>query len=150
MGALLAPQPLRGTRCLRVSTRTYLLQFFEFRQQQVQSALKMVWLNELMRGALLETGTQADILTSTTCRVQAGEWLGPWVLCHALQAAVQRARPFGVALHVLAEPGGGAPTLYLPTLLNKFFPSSASGSAGESHKPGTSLNVRYIVPHCWA
>lgn len=61
MGALLAPQPLRGTRCLRVSTRTYLLQFFEFRQQQVQSALKVVWLNELMRGALLETGTQAEL-----------------------------------------------------------------------------------------
>ena len=98
----------------------------------------------------LKHSSDAEILTSTskTCRVQAGEWLGPWVLCHALQAAVQRARPFGVALHVLAEPGGGAPTLYLPTLLKEFFPSSASESAGESQQTGTSLHIRDIMPHC--
>jgi hypothetical protein len=45
------------------------------------------------------------------CRVQAGEWLGPWVLCRALEVAVNAARPLGIAAHVLAEPGGGAPTV---------------------------------------
>ena len=47
------------------------------------------------------------------CRVQAGEWLGPWVLCRALEVAINAARPLGIAAHVLAEPGGGAPTVLL-------------------------------------
>jgi hypothetical protein len=47
-------------------------------------------------------------------RVQAGEWLGPWVLCRALEVAINTARPLGIAAHVLAEPGGGAPTVLLP------------------------------------
>jgi hypothetical protein len=47
-------------------------------------------------------------------RVQAGEWLGPWVLCRALEVAINAARPLGIAAHVLAEPGGGAPTVPLP------------------------------------
>ena len=50
----------------------------------------------------------------TPFRVQAGEWLGPWVLCRALEVAVNAARPLGIAAHVLAEPGGGAPTVRLP------------------------------------
>lgn len=62
--------------------------------------------------------------------VQPGEWLGPWVLCHALRAAVMSSRPFGIALHVLAEPGGGAPVLYQATLLEMYFPSSAAAQTG--------------------
>lgn len=63
-------------------------------------------------------------------RVQPGEWLGPWVLCHALRAAVMASRPFGIALHVLAEPGGGAPVLYQSTLLQTYFPSSVAAQTG--------------------
>ena len=46
-------------------------------------------------------------------RVQPGEWLGPWVLCRTLQAAVNTGgQHCGLGLHVLASPGGGAPVLY--------------------------------------
>lgn len=51
---------------------------------------------------------------------------------------MQRAQPFGVALHVIAEPGGGAPTLYLPSLLNKFFPTAQSAAAGNAPTQTTS------------
>jgi hypothetical protein len=40
-------------------------------------------------------------------------------------------RPFGIALHVLAEPGGGAPVLYESTLLETYFASSRTGYTTE-------------------
>ena len=48
------------------------------------------------------------------CRVKAGEWLGPWVLCHTLEAVVQRMEPdsLNVHVHVVAQPGGAVPVLY--------------------------------------
>lgn len=68
--------------------------------------------------------------------VQAGEWLGPWVLCRALEVAVNAARPLGIAAHVLAEPGGGAPTVYPSSLEKSFFPT-----AGEGQEPASALLV---------
>lgn len=44
-------------------------------------------------------------------RVVAGKWLGPWVLCKALAALVNSTRPSGLQVHVVCDPGGGAPEL---------------------------------------
>ena len=49
---------------------------------------------------------------SHKCRLVPGQWLGPWVLCHALETCVNRVRPGGLSVHVVASPGGGAPVLY--------------------------------------
>ena len=46
------------------------------------------------------------------CRLVPGQWLGPWVLCHALKTCVNQLRPGGLGVHVAASPGGGAPVLY--------------------------------------
>lgn len=47
-------------------------------------------------------------------RVKAGEWLGPWVLCHALQQAVKTIDPamFDIHIDVVSQPGGAVPVLY--------------------------------------
>lgn len=54
--------------------------------------------------------------------VQAGHWLGPYALCRTIATLVNRHRPGGLVVHVLAGegdgaagpawPSGGAPTLY--------------------------------------
>lgn len=90
--------------------------------------------------------------------VQPGEWLGPWVLCAALRSAVMASRPFGIALHVLAEPGGGAPVLYESTLLETYFASSRTGhveqqAPTEEHNAPTSSsdnnnNTEIGLAHC--
>ena len=48
------------------------------------------------------------------CRVKAGEWLGPWVLCHTLEAVVRRMEPdsLNVHVHVVSQPGGAVRVLY--------------------------------------
>ena len=48
------------------------------------------------------------------CRVKAGEWLGPWVLCHALEAVMKKMEPasLNVHVHVVSQPGGAVPVLY--------------------------------------
>ena len=48
------------------------------------------------------------------CRVKAGEWLGPWVLCHTLEAVMRRMEPdsLNVHVHVVSQPGGAVPVLY--------------------------------------
>lgn len=44
--------------------------------------------------------------------VHPGKWLGPWVMCRALEAAAAHAQQaLGVRVAVIAEPGGGAPML---------------------------------------
>lgn len=47
-------------------------------------------------------------------RVRAGQWLGPWVLCHTLEAVVQRMEPdsLNVHVHVVSQPGGAVPVIY--------------------------------------
>lgn len=52
------------------------------------------------------------------CRVKAGEWLGPWVLCHTLEAVVKKMEPgsLHVHVHVVSQPGGAAPVLYTARL----------------------------------
>jgi hypothetical protein len=57
--------------------------------------------------------TQSCCSQSWTCcyRVVAGQWLGPWVLCKALAAAVAAGPDLGLTVHVVADPGGGAPAL---------------------------------------
>lgn len=60
--------------------------------------------------------------------MQAGEWLGPWVLCRALEVAINAAKPLGIAAHVLAEPGGGAPSVYPASLEKAFFPEAGGGN----------------------
>ena len=53
-------------------------------------------------------------LSMCVCRVKAGEWLGPWVLCHTLEAVVRRMEPdsLNVHVHVVSQPGGAVPVLY--------------------------------------
>lgn len=53
-------------------------------------------------------------LYNGVCRVKAGEWLGPWVLCHTLEAVVRRMEPdsLNVHVHVISQPGGAVPVLY--------------------------------------
>lgn len=53
------------------------------------------------------------------CRVKAGEWLGPWVLCHTLEAVVKKMEPgsLHVHVHVVSQPGGAAPVLYTARLV---------------------------------
>eukprot|EP00951_Prasinocladus_malaysianus_P043644 scaffold548610_cov42-Prasinocladus_malaysianus.AAC.1 len=47
-----------------------------------------------------------------TCgRIVPGEWIGPYVICKALAAVVNRLE-LGLCIHVVSEPGGGAPTIY--------------------------------------
>mmetsp|Transcript_20325 Transcript_20325/g.56335 ORF Transcript_20325/g.56335 Transcript_20325/m.56335 type:complete len:433 (-) Transcript_20325:180-1478(-) len=41
-----------------------------------------------------------------------GEWLGPYVVCKTLEAAVNSFDSLQLSVHVICEPGGGAPTLY--------------------------------------
>ena len=47
-------------------------------------------------------------------RVKAGEWLGPWVLCHTLEAVMKKMEPgsLHVHVHVVSQPGGAVPVLY--------------------------------------
>ena len=47
-------------------------------------------------------------------RVIPGNWLGPWVLCHALRATTECMinTHADVVVHVVCDPGGGAPMLY--------------------------------------
>ena len=90
-------------------------------------------------------------LTSFTLRVVAGLWLGPWALCHALQAAVreyqeqeqqeqqhegqqhqqrQRQRTQQrLTVHLVCSPGGGAPSLQ-PSVLHRLFETSSFSSSG--------------------
>eukprot|EP00192_Tetraselmis_astigmatica_P010514 CAMPEP_0117656154 /NCGR_PEP_ID=MMETSP0804-20121206/4655_1 /TAXON_ID=1074897 /ORGANISM="Tetraselmis astigmatica, Strain CCMP880" /LENGTH=368 /DNA_ID=CAMNT_0005462541 /DNA_START=127 /DNA_END=1234 /DNA_ORIENTATION=- len=42
----------------------------------------------------------------------SGEWLGPYVVCKTLEAAVNSFDSLQLSVHVICEPGGGAPTLY--------------------------------------
>ena len=48
------------------------------------------------------------------CRVKPGEWLGPWVLCHTLEAVMKKMEPgsLNVHVHVVSQPGGAVPVLY--------------------------------------
>ncbi len=46
--------------------------------------------------------------------MKAGEWLGPWVLCHTLEAVMKKMEPgsLHVHVHVVSQPGGAVPVLY--------------------------------------
>ena len=46
--------------------------------------------------------------------MKAGEWLGPWVLCHTLEAVMKKMEPasLNVHVHVVSQPGGAVPVLY--------------------------------------
>ena len=56
--------------------------------------------------------SQCCVVRVYTRRITAGEWLGPWTLCHTLQEVVNRAHPVGLHVHLANTPGGGAPVLY--------------------------------------
>lgn len=54
-------------------------------------------------------------------RVRAGEWLGPSVLCKTLEAAVNATTAVsGLRVFVVAEPSGGAPTLYTSQYVDEY------------------------------
>lgn len=64
---------------------------------------------QFITGCTLEV---CDVCLACCCRVVAGQWLGPWVLCKALEAAVAAAPPqLCLAVHVVCDPGGGAPSI---------------------------------------
>lgn len=83
---------------------------------------------------------RASVLPFThfgVCRVVAGQWLGPWVLCKALAAAaaaatanssLQQQGGLGLCVHVACDPGGGAPELD-PDQLQQLLPRSCNSSA---------------------
>ncbi|GBF93456.1 cysteine protease [Raphidocelis subcapitata] len=107
--------------------------------------------------ALFLDGGRYPFSIHSICRVGAphgvvaGRWLGPWVLCHALQSAVAEAEQRQLAaeqqaqqaagrkqapqeharrrllVHVLCSPGGGAPSLQPDSLIGIF----GGGSAGD-------------------
>eukprot|EP00877_Chromochloris_zofingiensis_P012489 jgi/Chrzof1/7494/Cz02g25290.t1 len=61
--------------------------------------------------------------------VVAGQWLGPWVLCKALEAAVAAAPPqLCLAVHVVCDPGGGAPSISMHRVLPLLEPSQTATS----------------------
>jgi cysteine protease ATG4 len=78
------------------------------------------------------------------CGVVPGRWLGPWVMCRALQAAAtaaqqqQQGADMGLAVEVLGDNGGGAPLLVAGRFEAAFAPASAggSGAAGEEQEHG--------------
>ena len=59
-------------------------------------------------------GRQAAVRLIGWHRVKAGEWLGPWVLCHTLEAVMKKMEPgsLHVHVHVVSQPGGAVPVLY--------------------------------------
>ncbi|KAL3130507.1 hypothetical protein ABBQ38_008324 [Trebouxia sp. C0009 RCD-2024] len=67
--------------------------------------------------------------------VKAGEWLGPWVLCHTLEAVMKKMEPasLNVHVHVVSQPGGAVPVLYTASF-KAFFkaPDTGEESAGGS------------------
>lgn len=68
--------------------------------------------------------------------VKAGEWLGPWVLCHTLEAVVKKMEPgsLHVHVHVVSQPGGAAPVLYTASFEDFF--KRASENASEASSTG--------------
>ena len=54
----------------------------------------------------------AYFLLYFACRIVAGDWLGPWTLCHALAKIANSVHPSGLRIHLATTPGGGAPVLY--------------------------------------
>lgn len=67
---------------------------------------------EAMAGSLISSclWRPSEIVSA---RVVAGQWLGPWTLCHTLQQAVNEVHPAGLIVHLANTPGGGAaPVLY--------------------------------------
>ncbi|DBA90578.1 hypothetical protein WJX77_002037 [Trebouxia sp. C0004] len=67
--------------------------------------------------------------------VKAGEWLGPWVLCHTLEAVMKKMEPgsLHVHVHVVCQPGGAVPVLYTASFQGFFKKASdVSEAAGEA------------------
>eukprot|EP00887_Chlorella_sp_A99_P003505 scaffold7.g3505.t1 len=68
------------------------------------------------------------------CGVQPGRWLGPWVMCKALEAAAAAAaqhQDLGCHVAVLAEAGGGAPQLYTRVFEEQLLGPAARAADGE-------------------
>ncbi|PSC76415.1 cysteine protease atg4b [Micractinium conductrix] len=67
------------------------------------------------------------------CGVVPGRWLGPWVMCRALQttaeAALQHRQDLGLTVAVLADAGGGAPMLVAPRYEAVFTAVDGGGGA---------------------
>jgi len=66
----------------------------------------------------------------TSHGVVPGKWLGPWVLCKALEALVNGSQPHGLQVHVVCDPGGGAPALDVQHVRSVF--KEAAGAAAVS------------------
>lgn len=58
--------------------------------------------------------------------VVVGRWLGPWVLCKALESIIVSTTLAGLRVHVVCEPGGGAPALDCSRVLEMLEQSTAA------------------------
>lgn len=68
----------------------------------------------------------------SACGVGIGEWLGPSPLCKTLEALANKHHPhLGLRVHVVADPGGGAPQLYSGGAA-ELFPSGKAAGSGEA------------------
>lgn len=76
-----------------------------------------------------------------------GKWLGPWALCRALQATLDAAAASGggggdtalsgLRVHVVCDPGGGAPALNVDSILASTWPQDAAkAEAGVEQEDG--------------
>lgn len=69
------------------------------------------------------------------CGVAPGRWLGPWVMCKALEAtacvALQHHDDLGLTVAVLADAGGGAPLL-VPARFEGAFAGGCGGSVQQA------------------
>lgn len=74
--------------------------------------------------------------------IVAGEWLGPWTLCHTLRKIVNLVSPAGLQVHLANTPGGSAPVLYTASVENIF---SSRGGA-EACAPPIQQGVLLLVP----
>eukprot|EP00775_Hariotina_reticulata_P005095 gene5095-5336_t len=91
-------------------------------------------------------------IAGTPHGVVAGQWVGPWMLCKTLAAAAEQAQQqllqqqpgqsLGLQVHVVCDPGGGAPQLQ-PDSLKRLLQVDAttmeavhSSTAGQAAAPG--------------
>lgn len=75
--------------------------------------------------------------------IVAGEWLGPWTLCHMLHHVVNDVQPAGLKVHLANTPGGSAPVLYTASV-EELFSSNPASLEGENSK--AQQGVLLLVP----
>ncbi|GMH40122.1 hypothetical protein BSKO_08026 [Bryopsis sp. KO-2023] len=66
--------------------------------------------------------------------VEAGRWLGPWVLSHVLEDLINSYRPQGLKVLLISQPGGGAPYIN-KARMNEYFAAFQEENGAASDCP---------------